>query len=449
MLFASTPAPGKKPVPVTVIVSARPPAVTVEGEMLVIVGTGGATGNGNGLDITPPGFVTVTGKVTACCTRFAGTTAVNCVLLTNVVTSELVPSETVDPGTKLLPFTVNVNAGPPVGTVDGEILVIIGPATMVSVTAFDTEPPVLAAVICAVPGCEVRFAGTVAVSCVELTKVVVRAVAFNDTVAPDRKLVPLTVRVITPPPAETIAGEMLLIVGVGTVMVKVTALEPRLPMLTTVICAVPGCVIRSEVTAATSCVGLMKLVFRVVVFQMTAEPAAKPVPVTVKENAGPPADAVAGEMLLITTIGGGGSVTEKATALDPIVPLLTTTLYVPSAATRLAVTTAVNWVALKKVVVRLVVFQETTEVGRKPVPTTFRVNAGLPASAVDGASVRICGVGGWIVNGSALEEIAALVTVTDTVPGCATNAAVTGAFNCVGLAKVVGSAVEFHMMVAP
>jgi hypothetical protein len=81
VLFNDTTAPAANPVPVTVKVNAAPPAVTLEGEMLVITGPGGVMVNVKALVITPLTF-TVMDADPACAIRLALTAAVNCVALT-------------------------------------------------------------------------------------------------------------------------------------------------------------------------------------------------------------------------------------------------------------------------------------------------------------------------------------------------------------------------------
>ena len=125
-LFSKTTAPVRKLVPFTVSVKAGPPAVTEVGEMLLIVGVGGATVRGSGLDAALPGLVTVTGIGPCCWIRLAGTAAVTCVELTKVVVSDVVPRSAVAPDTKFVPLIVNVNAGPFSGTVAGEMLLSVG-----------------------------------------------------------------------------------------------------------------------------------------------------------------------------------------------------------------------------------------------------------------------------------------------------------------------------------
>jgi hypothetical protein len=74
-------------------------------------------------------------------------------------------------------------------------LVIAGPSPTGNVIAFDVAPHVLTTVIETVPAVAMLLAGTMAVSCVEETNVVVKAAPFQFTVEVETKLVPLTVNV--------------------------------------------------------------------------------------------------------------------------------------------------------------------------------------------------------------------------------------------------------------
>src|SRR5207248_368393 len=56
------------------------------------------------------------------------------------------------------------------------------------------------------PGLERRTAGTRAVSCTALTKVVCNGLEFHFTTAPETKLLPLIVRVKAAPPGATAEG---------------------------------------------------------------------------------------------------------------------------------------------------------------------------------------------------------------------------------------------------
>ena len=75
---------------------------------------------------------------------------------------------------------------------------------------------------------------------------------MNDTVAPVRKFVPVTVKVNAVPPAITVDGEMLVIDGVAGVMVRLIALDDAVPVFAAVMDADPGCAMRLAGTAAVS-----------------------------------------------------------------------------------------------------------------------------------------------------------------------------------------------------
>lgn len=159
-------------------------------------------------------------------------------------------NDTAAPEKKPVPLTVKVNPGPPATTLAGEMLVIVGTGNvMVKVTELDPCPDGLARLICADPGCAIAEAGTVAVTCVALPKVVLKGVPFNDTTAPETKPVPFTVRINAALPAFTVAGEMLVITGAGVPMVNDSAFETTPPTLA-VTDADPVCTIRLALTAA-------------------------------------------------------------------------------------------------------------------------------------------------------------------------------------------------------
>src|SRR5438067_9127835 len=65
--------------------------------------------------------------------RAGGTVAVSCVAETNVVVSAVPLHLTVEPATKLVPFTVSVNCGPPAVVQVGLSEPIVGTALMVNV----------------------------------------------------------------------------------------------------------------------------------------------------------------------------------------------------------------------------------------------------------------------------------------------------------------------------
>ena len=120
-------------------------------------------------DVPPQGVTTVIEGVPAVAMRAAGTEAVSVVAETNVVVSGLPSQFTVEPETKLVPFTVSVNPGPPAVAQVGLSELIVGTARIVNVCAFEVPPPGVGftPVMEAVPAAAISDAGTVAVSCVE------------------------------------------------------------------------------------------------------------------------------------------------------------------------------------------------------------------------------------------------------------------------------------------
>ena len=79
----------------------------------------------------------------------------------------------------------------------------------------------MATVTLNVPAAAMSEAGIAAVTCVALTKLVVRLEPFHCTADPLTKLVPLTVSVMAKPPAVANEGLKLVIVGNGLFIVNV------------------------------------------------------------------------------------------------------------------------------------------------------------------------------------------------------------------------------------
>jgi hypothetical protein len=142
-------------------------------------------------------FTTVIEAVPGLAMRMAGTVAVSWVEETNVVASDEPFQFTREPESKFVPFTVNVNCGPPGATQVGSMVVMDGVEVIVNVTAFEVAPQGLGftTVMGTVPGLAMFALGTLAVSCVEETNVVTSAVPFQFTVELETKLVPFTVNV--------------------------------------------------------------------------------------------------------------------------------------------------------------------------------------------------------------------------------------------------------------
>ena len=159
---------------------------------------------------------------------------------------------------KPVPLTVSRKAEPPAVTDAGSRVEIVGtPACwMAMLLATGLVPTLVATVILAEPVDAIRFAGTVAANCVELSGVVARVVPFHFTTALESKLEPFTVSVKAEPPTVTDVGLMVVIVGAPSWIVKVlTALVPA--FVVTLILAVPTEAIRLAGTFAVTFVPLM------------------------------------------------------------------------------------------------------------------------------------------------------------------------------------------------
>jgi hypothetical protein len=179
--------------------------------------------NVTALDVAPqvPGFTTVIEAVPAVAMREAGTVAVSCVEEANVVVSAVAFQFTSEVETKFVPLTVNVKSVPPTVAQFGFSELIVGVPLIVNVTAFDVAPqvPGFTTAIEAVPGLAMLAFGTVAVSRVEETNVVVSEVPFHFTVEPETKFVPVTVNVNPLPPAMAQVGLSELMVGTALIVI--------------------------------------------------------------------------------------------------------------------------------------------------------------------------------------------------------------------------------------
>jgi hypothetical protein len=221
-----------------------------------------------GFDVAPqvPGLTTVIEAVPAVAIRDAVTVAVSCVEELNAVVSEVPFHFTVEPETKFVPVTLKLNCAPPAVAQVGLSELMVGTALIVNVCALDVPPPGLGftTVIDAVPAVATRDADTVAVSCVEETKLVARGVAFHFTVEPETKLVPFTVKVKSALPPVVQVGLIEVVVGTGLLIVNVCGLDVPPPGLgfTTVTDAVPAVATFAAGTMAVSLVEETNVVTR-------------------------------------------------------------------------------------------------------------------------------------------------------------------------------------------
>jgi len=218
-----------------------------------------------------------------------------------VVVERFVP-KTVDhdpdsmPGWKLAPFTTAVIAGLPV---------------IEKFMAFETLPSGFETVIVTSPPFAISVAATLALTLVELPKVVGHAVVPKFTLEPETKPFPETVNCTPGDPAATEVGETLEIAR-SLKMAKLTAPETLPSGLLTVTMTAPTEVRRFAGIVAVSEVALPKTVVRLVVLKFTTDPETKPEPVIVNCWLDDPMMALAGEMLEMTGFGGPAAFAVKA-----------------------------------------------------------------------------------------------------------------------------------------
>ena len=118
------------------------------------------------------------------------------------------------------------------------------------------------------------------------------------TVAPVTKPVPVRVNVKAAPPAAAEAGAIEVSVGPETVLIvkdRVPDVPPPGAGLVTVTVAVPAVAMSAAVIAAVSCVALANVVVLAAPLNFTSDVDTKPVPLTVRVKAAPPAVALVGE----------------------------------------------------------------------------------------------------------------------------------------------------------
>lgn len=316
------------------------------------------------------------------------------------------------------------------------------------VSEFDVVPPGVPTLTAALPLPAIAFAGTDAVSCVELPKLLVRATPFHNTTSPEAKLLPLTVSVKPGPPAIALAGETEFSAGTGVVVRKLKAFEVAPLGVLTLMDSVPGLAMDAAGTDAVSCVVAAKTVVSGEPFQSIVSPEIKLFPLTVNVKLADPATALDGESELRV---GTAAAMLKVRELDvPELGVCTLTDALPEFAMKLLGTVAVSCVALANVVASEAPFHDTVSPETKLVPLTDKVNAAPPASVFDGDKEFKVGAGGLTVKPRGLDTApAAVCALTDTLPGLTIQLAGTIAASCAELLNVVTSDVPFHNTVSP
>ena len=145
--------------------------------------------NVSAFEVPPPGagVTTVTGALPCVTMSLAGIAAVSWPAFTNVVVRAAPFQRTSEVATKLLPFTVSVNAAPPAAALVGASDVSAGTGFAGALMVNDIGvrgPPAAAGVTTvtgALPAAAMSLAGIAAVTCPAFTNVVVRAAPFQRT----------------------------------------------------------------------------------------------------------------------------------------------------------------------------------------------------------------------------------------------------------------------------
>jgi len=150
-----------------------------------------------------------------------------------------------------------------------------------------------------VPAVAMSVAGIVATICVLVTdEGVIAGLVPKFTVAPATKPVPVRVNVKAAPPAVAEVGAVEVSVGPETALIvkdRLPDVPPPGAGLVTVTVAVPAVAISAAVIAAVNFVALTKVVVLAAPLNFTTDVGTKPVPLTVRVKAAPPAVALAGD----------------------------------------------------------------------------------------------------------------------------------------------------------
>jgi hypothetical protein len=227
------------------------------------------------------------------------------------------------------PLTVSWIIGPPAATVFGEMLVSVSGAGFTANGNVLDVWPLLNTLIETDAACATKLACTVVVNWVALGTLAGRALPFQRMFRFEPKPVPFTVSVNAADPAVTETGEIEVIAGGRVLIVNGSEAEFASLIDDTATCAVAADAIRFAGTAAVSCVAEPKVVLIDVPFQVMVARVVKPDPVTVMTNAGLPANALLG-LILLRTSGAGLMI--MLIALELRVPFRAETDPVPAVA---------------------------------------------------------------------------------------------------------------------
>ena len=299
---------------------------------------------------------------------------------------------TAEHGTNPLPIAVRKNA--PVGGCVVPTAALFGMSELMTGTGSEVgtvsvkfeaaevvvELDTVTAAVPEVPGKAVSAGEIMALSCVELTKVVSRGDPFQFTTSPSTKSVPFTVNGKPVAPQYGVEdGTSDVIVGATIENVIWLEVPPPGAGVNTVTWAIPTEAISAAGIIAISCVALLYEVVKVVsapLFHWTTEQGTKLLPVTLRATPAVPAVARAGESEVIAGAGRElGDVMEKLTGLEFTADGRFDTEIAAGACEAVSGggIAAVSCIALTNVVGRGDPFQLTTEPLTKFVPFTVKV----------------------------------------------------------------------------
>jgi hypothetical protein len=200
--------------PVTVRVRESVPAAAEVGLTVATVGRAGSMVKLSVLlDAPPPGFEAVMPADPAAASRLAGTNAVSCPELTNVVATGEPFHCTAAPVRKFAPTIVRLTAVPALAD-EGLSVRSKGGSPMLNGRTPDDAFAVTTHTA-AVPGFATIAAATIAMSCVALKNVVASAVPLHWIVEFEAKFVPVTVSVNVDAPAVIVLGLIAVTTGAG------------------------------------------------------------------------------------------------------------------------------------------------------------------------------------------------------------------------------------------
>ena len=218
--FQRTTALVANPLPYTIRVKPEPPAAAPYEERSVAAGTGFITVSGDAFEVPPPGagFTTARLSVPAAVRSFAARVTRSCPPDSSTVGRAEPFRRASEPVTNPVPFTVTSRVAEPARACAGVSEATVGTGLFTwNRTGSEAPPPGVGFITLTYDGpAALSFAaGTVAVSCVELTYWVTSPSPFQRTTEPCTKPVPVTARATLAPPTSAAAGDRALTPGTG------------------------------------------------------------------------------------------------------------------------------------------------------------------------------------------------------------------------------------------